>query len=813
MIHLRANKALALLLAQSLILSPLFAAAAPLVEAPVGAARTGPIAGPAPIPTLPVSVEVSRGLGLPQGLPGTGIAAIPDGAAAAVPSAQPFATPAAGARVTATANATAASAASADAQTAGVETAGASVPSAAPANRAGTTDAAAPSLLGRLTQALKTGLADAFGTKFDGAADAYAHYALTPAAEPPVLRGGVHLDKKPRAPKEQAVKTSKFHVQEAAPDAEGPIELNADPKDAAAVERALRELVDSDPKKFGAASADMGKVHVQFVPGAKGTGQADTYYAVFRQLKEGKDLDGSPYHLLVDGGSLTFVVKVLGGKPTVMAIEGHLYPDVDADIMTPAFSDAKLAAIAQDRLHSPVSSPLSKMRRGLVKAWAAVVRSLKASSEKAPKLLTREITNVEGVWRAVNIYQAQDLKGRPVIVAVDVRTGDAFAWSAQELLREAPVGSEKISGVVTARGNDLSATKGDHGPLAELALPYANVYDASGRVVAVTAEDGSFTAPAGAGALTVGLDGRYAKLSDDDKRNPPIQAVIKPVPGQVAKAVLDSDPKNDEHAADVNGFIYYSKQVAWLKGPGGVSDGRIEAPLLGGVRANRTDMPGNAYYSPADDSLNLQAEAVVTGKDKQGKKKSLRFENTAQPSIIYHESTHRAVQILSQLALSAEQAASKAFRFVARIVEPVMDGGVNEAIADTVSMFMRGSPLIGEGFILDAPAGKPNLIRTGENTTAFDPKNPDPHAQGEAYMGFTWMVRQGLIKAMGAAAGAAYANLLIVPTTLYSQPQDVPTAMLHVLLGDMTSDGKVPHAQLILDAAKAHGLDLTGSGN
>jgi hypothetical protein len=137
-----------------------------------------------------------------------------------------------------------------------------------------------------------------------------------------------------------------------------------------------------------------------------------------------------------------------------------------------------------------------------------------------------------------------------------------------------------------------------------------------------------------------------------------------------------------------------------------------------------------------------------------------------------------------------------------------MDGGVNEAIADTVSMFMRGNPLIGEGFYATPPKNGPNLIRTGENATVLDPTDPDPHAQGEAFMGFTWMVRQGLIAALGEAAGAAYAALLVVPTTLYSQPKDVPTAMLHVLLSDMTMDGRLPHEGLIRQAARTHGPAL-----
>jgi len=141
-------------------------------------------------------------------------------------------------------------------------------------------------------------------------------------------------------------------------------------------------------------------------------------------------------------------------------------------------------------------------------------------------------------------------------------------------------------------------------------------------------------------------------------------------------------------------------------------------------------------------------------------------------------------------------------------MDPVMDGGVNEAIADTVSMFMRGNPLVGEGFIVNMPEGRPNVIRTGANKTQLDPKNPDPHAQGEAYMGFTWMIYEGLVKALGRAAGAAYAALLVVPTTLYSQPQDVPTAMLHVLLSSMRTDGSMPHEDLIRQAAADHGVEL-----
>src|SRR5262249_32652726 len=149
---------------------------------------------------------------------------------------------------------------------------------------------------------------------------------------------------------------------------------------------------------------------------------------------------------------------------------------------------------------------------------------------------------------------------------------------------------------------------------------------------------------------------------------------------------------NPERIAAVNGYVYYTKLVAWLRGPGGIDDERV-AKRLAGLIVNKTDQPLNAYYNPANDTLHLQAAQTLRSQSGQ----VLKGQNTAQPSLINHGGPHRAVQIFSQLWLTVKQLAQRAFRFVAKIVEPVMDGGVNEAIADTVSMYMRNSPLIGEG--------------------------------------------------------------------------------------------------------------------
>jgi len=674
-----------------------------------------------------------------------------------------------------------------------------------------------------LAQAVSNGLSKTIGTFFDGGhasgedfAPAFAQGVIAQPSEAHSLRPGVRLDPKPKRTGKGSVQVKDFHLahDHLLGNGAAPIKLDADPTDPVAVEKALRALVDANPEKYGAPSSDMAKVNVQFVPGVKETGQADVYYAIFRQWKKGVEKDGKPYYLLVDGGSLAFVMKVFkDGKPTIMATEGRLYPGVSSDVMTVNFTEAELTALALKRLQSPLDAQPGRLKKFLLRVRDLARRvGRKKVAERPPVLLTREITNVNGAWHALNIYQASDLKGRPVIVAVDVNSGEAFAWGSQDLLKDGGPIASAATGEAFARGTTLSPSGSDHGPTGAMPLPYANVYDETGKVVAVTSEDGAFTVPGAAAAtkLTIRLEGTYAKESDDaSKKNGAVEATVTAAPGRTVRVTLNSTGDDVELAADVNGYVYYSKQVAWLKDAAGVKDERILAPLAGGVRANKTDMPGNAYYSPADDSLNLQAAAAVTVKDKKGLPHTLRFENTAQPSIIYHESTHRAVQILSQIELSAEQAASAAYRFVARAMSPVMDGGVNEAIADAVSMFMRGSPLIGEGFFAGAPPpGRDDLIRTGENSTQFDPENPDPHAQGEALMAFAWAVRQGLIEALGEAAGAAYAALLVVPTTLYSQPQDVPTAMLHVLIGSMTVEGNIPHEGLLRAAARAHGLTL-----
>ncbi len=321
------------------------------------------------------------------------------------------------------------------------------------------------------------------------------------------------------------------------------VALDADAQDPASIEKALRALVDSNPAQYGAPSSQLAKISVNILPSIQ-AGQGASIIAVFRQAVTGADNDGSPYMLAVSGKSLTFHIKVFkDGKPVLMSTTGELAAGVTPDAMTVAFDDGQLAAIAAKRAQLPPDSanasggsaksffarrispqaayaqrkgkpaPRSKKkpktktktaprtkthpRQGKTKPRGgssddqAAAGSSEEPAPAAPTFLTRELTDeLDGKWRAVNIYQAAGPQGAPLIVIVDVKTGEAFAVSANSLHtgEEASGRTNLISGTVTGRGTLPTADGGDHGPIGPIALPLTNVYDQNGKVVAVTDE-------------------------------------------------------------------------------------------------------------------------------------------------------------------------------------------------------------------------------------------------------------------------------------------------------------------------------------
>ena len=699
---------------------------------------------------------------------------------------------------------------------------------------------------------------------FDGASE---RGILSRAGAEPSAASGGRRDFLPRST-DLSLRKSRSAPLSASADAVQGTALDADPKDAASIEKALRALVDSNPAKYGAPSAQLAKISVSILPSIL-EGQGASIIAVFRQALSGADNDGLPYELGVSGKSLTFHIKVFkDGKPVVMSESGELAPGVTADVMKVAFDDAQLQAIAAKRALSPPdqargasvrggktkSSPLGKNaprkldlarrkggkpapdsktkknpaprtrphpRQGKTKprggdsADQAEAAPADAPALAAPKFLSRQLTDeLDGKWRTVNIYQAAGPKGEPLIVIVDVKSGEAFAISANNFRtgESGPEVKRLISGTVSGRATLPDANGEDHGPIGPIVLPLTNVYDASGKVVAVTDEQGNFSIPDDGGTAPVKLTIRLASplvpfvRDENAKQNGPVEVTVTATPGQKLTVMLNPVGANPESAANVVGYVGYLRHHIWVKGLPGMDAARMDAPLAGGIVVNGHEEQGNAFYDPSNDSVNLMAAAVITVRDAHGKPVKLKVENTAVWSIEDHENTHRVVQTYSQIQLTAEQKASPVYRFVKWSMDTIMGSDVNESIADVVSYFMRKMSTIGGGFYGNPPPGQPDYIRSAEDKTPYDPKNPDPHNGVLAQS--MWATRQAFIDKLGQAAGESYANAMI-PLILISQPLNPIDALFHMVLWDLREDGSSPFGDLIRRIAKDdHGIDL-----
>ena len=120
-------------------------------------------------------------------------------------------------------------------------------------------------------------------------------------------------------------------------------------------------------------------------------------------------------------------------------------------------------------------------------------------------------------------------------------------------------------------------------------------------------------------------------------------------------------------------------------------------------------------------------------------------------------------------------------------------------------MFILDDPVVGGGFYKKPRRGA-DYIRTGENSYQYG-REDEAHDQGQAWGGFAWKLRKSLTAKLGAAAGTALAEALVLPV-LFAKASNIPAAMLQVLVNDMDKDGNMPHEDDIRAAAKAHGIRL-----
>ena len=506
----------------------------------------------------------------------------------------------------------------------------------------------------------------------------------------------------------------------------GPRLLKADPGSMSDVERALRALVDADAAKYGVTSAELATVHV--------VREGSTIFALFHQYRD-VTVGGRAEKVDIDGSRLRFTIKVIKGQPQLLSTTAKLYPSISVQTKTTK-TDEQLKQLAEEALKLPQDKGIELV------------------------FVSRKIIFHGDAWKAVNLYDVQGMpEAAGVNVAVDIATGEVFAWDGRLGLDQQPEAT--ATGVTQAR-----AEANDHRPdgkpqVVDLALPWLTA-SIAGKTSSTDADGRWSTTVAGSAEFKAKLEGKWAKITDENRKPLAISASIKP-----GENVVVANPTATDLMTlnQVNMYIAITRIHDWWKARLATNEARIDKQLP--VNVNIDD-ECNAYYTPGRPSLNFFRE-------------SARCSDSGRPGVGAHEYGH----------------------FVDDMIGGIVNGGLSEGWGDIGSMFLLGTPIIGEGFIKNR---NPSWIRHGENTYQYSDSD-EVHAQGQAWMGFAWKLRKALIAKYGEAAGMAKVEAYIIPT-LYAKASDIPGQIAQVLLHAMDANGKIVDEAEIRAAAKAHGIDL-----
>lgn len=558
---------------------------------------------------------------------------------------------------------------------------------------------------------------------------------------PPLsLPNGTRADDEPTAPSPEEVPGVRFQTWAIAGERrtgvtfESRRELQADASSETSVEAALRAVIDGENARYGVRAADLQTVHVRRFTGQGG--QADTFFALFRQVRNG---------LAVHGSDLSFVVKVLDGKPILVSQDATLFPELDVNTQT---------VLTDEQIMDRISA-----RTGATPADLARLQ-----------FVEQKIIFARGRWHAAKLYMAD---GLPFMIAVNVADGTVFAWDNRAGLQEAKPAATgaKISGRAVDAGPILTASQ-----ISEVPLPYLSVKLPNGKTV-VTDKEGRFTVDASLGldlsaevVLTAELAGPYAKIEDQKGKTPTI--TIKLIPGQEVTVVVNPDSQlSDERVlADINAFHKVNMSLGFLRERKLTTAAMDKYQIP--VRVNIDD-ECNAYFVPGPrSSLNFFYS-------------SKNCVNSAYDTVAEHENGH----------------------YWDDKTGGIKNGGLSEGWGDILSMFRLNNPVIGEHF-LRVPRNGVDYIRVGDDRNLYQYNQYDEvHEQGQAWGGFAWKLRKMLIDKLGYAQGAALAEALVLPT-MFAKAKTIPDAMAQVLVNAMKNDGTILHEKDIRAAAKIHGVTL-----
>ncbi len=283
----------------------------------------------------------------------------------------------------------------------------------------------------------------------------------------------------------------------------------------------------------------------------------------------------------------------------------------------------------------------------------------------------------------------------------------------------------------------------------------------AGQRTVLTAANGTFALDADAGSsVTTTVAGRAAEVTSASGPTVSATATV----GAAVELLLGGSGGERTLAQTT---AYHATTAAWrFLLDNGASADALGAPLE--VRVNLTDSC-NAYYSPSARSLNfLRAGGGCN--------------NSAEASIVAHEYGH----------------------FLDDTFGGIQDGGLSEGWGDALACLLLRQPEVGGDLFESGEA-----MRTCDNDYAYPAGGRDEvHDLGQAWAGFVWHLRGGLVAAHGEARGDALARALVLPSLMSNAP-DIAAAVRDVFLRD-DDDGDpatpTPNRAVLHAAAERHGL-------
>ncbi len=590
------------------------------------------------------------------------------------------------------------------------------------------------------------------------------------------------------------------------------IPLSANPQDAADIERAVREMIDSHPG-YKIKSADLGasKIHLTQVPG-----QLPTWYASFHQ----QYTDGVAAPFPVYGASVNFTIQVKDGKAVIVGVHGRLFPNLKVDASS-KFSDAALEGKIRNRLKIKNDAKVEISFRD------RQIFYVPSSSGKG------------GAWHAISLYKVD---GIPALVAADISSGETFLWDMRLGVATPTTGppanisaSAQFEARVPQSDNDMGTPPNLHQlplPGVTVTLPdgkevqaddqgRVNINLADGRPMDVTARlesDHVLINNEAGGALVVkaqivnGKDGAVVVFNPLTSVTGPTTPDAKPTlwgkivqafkhffsPSYRAKEAAASQARAEaeNELAQVTAYYSHYTFINWAMAHGvGEKDGLLKQKLT--INVNIAD-ECNAYYDPSSNTLNFflsSARCINTG---------------TLPGVGFHESGHWTHALVASYAHLGIQAMAS------------VDPGLGEGIGDMFATHILSTPLIGEHFfndpsqspIPDVPGG---ALRETTNNYQFNPED-EVHRQGLAFMGtvgYGGAWHSLLISALGKDKALSLIQGLIFPHIYgYANASDVPAALGVIYLAAKSlTDAAVQSVatKTLQQAAAKHGMTIPES--